>query len=62
MKKMKLAVEELRVDSFETNESGTPRGTVAAHGVSGFTCVDCRTVFFCDTVPTRDGTCCTPIA
>jgi hypothetical protein len=60
MKKLTLAVEELEVTSFETETGADGRGTVAAHGASGFTCIDCRTVF-CDTIPTRHGTCCTPI-
>ncbi len=60
MKKLTLAVEELRITSFETEASGAGRGTVAAHGASGFTCIDCQTLR-CGTIPTRDGTCCTPL-
>lgn len=33
MQKMKLQVEDLQVDSFATNESGTHGGTVGAHQV-----------------------------
>jgi len=60
MKKLTLTVEELEVASFETEALGAGRGTVAAHGVSGFTCYDCQTLR-CGTIPTRDGTCCTPV-
>jgi hypothetical protein len=61
MKKLTLMVEDLEVTSFETESPRGDRGTVAGHALSGFTCVDCRTVF-CDTIPTRHGTCCTPLA
>jgi len=61
MKKLTLMVEELEVTSFETQAGADERGTVAAHVASGLTCIDCRTRL-CDTVPTRDGTCCTPLA
>jgi len=56
MKKLTLAVEELEVTSFETVTKDGGRGTIAAYGLSGFTCP------LCPTVPTHDGTCCTPIA
>jgi hypothetical protein len=54
MKKVKLMIEELEVSSFETETKDDGRGTIAAHGLSGFTCPACPTV------PTRYGTCCTP--
>lgn len=54
MDKLKLTVDELRVTSFDTEANGGGRGTVAAQGLSGLTCPRCPTV------PTRDGTCCTP--
>jgi hypothetical protein len=60
MKKLALVVEELEVTSFETQASNADHGTVAAHGLSGFTCVDCQTLR-CGTIPTRDGTCCTSL-
>lgn len=53
MKKLTLAIEELEVASFETETHGGDRGTVAAHGLSGYSCP-------CPTLPTRY-TCCTPI-
>ncbi|HYH83574.1 MAG TPA: hypothetical protein VEX86_27515 [Longimicrobium sp.] len=58
MNKLTLAVEELKVDSFETEEQGAARGTVAGHALSGFTCVNCETWLRCPTILTRD--CCTP--
>lgn len=54
MKKLKMAVEELKVTSFETETRDGERGTVAAHAFSGFSCP-------CPTLPTRN-TCCTPLA
>jgi len=59
-KKLTLTVEELQVASFEIEARDASRGTVAAHGASGFTCYDCQTLR-CGTIPTRDGTCCTPV-
>lgn len=35
MKKMKLQLEALRVESFSTARAGDARGTVRAHGASG---------------------------
>jgi hypothetical protein len=58
MKKLTLAVEELKVDSFQTEEQGAGGGTVAGHGASGLTCVGCETWVRCPTILTRD--CCTP--
>lgn len=57
MKKLALAIEELTVDSFQTEEAGTERGTVAGHVASGLTCA-CATWIRCPTILTRD--CCTP--
>ena len=54
MKKLAMTVEELEVTSFETEAKEDEGGTVAAHDFSGYTCPRCPTV------PTRDGTCCTP--
>jgi hypothetical protein len=54
MEKLKLTVEELQVTSFDTETKDGEGGTVAAHGLSGLSCPRCPTV------PTRDGTCCTP--
>lgn len=54
MKKLKMAIEELEVVSFETVTENDGRGTVEARDFSGFTCPACPTV------PTRYGTCCTP--
>jgi hypothetical protein len=55
MKKLKMAIEELEVTSFELEAKDDQTGTVAAHGLfSGYTCPACPTV------PTRYGTCCTP--
>jgi hypothetical protein len=48
----KLKIEELEITSFVTRDEES--GTVAAYGLSGLTCPRCPTV------PTRDGTCCTP--
>jgi len=48
----KLRIEELEITSFETVRKD--EGETAAAGLSGFTCPRCPTV------PTRDGTCCTP--
>ncbi|HEU4455782.1 MAG TPA: hypothetical protein VFR81_22145 [Longimicrobium sp.] len=59
MKKLTLAIEELEVTSFVTEKEVDGRGTVAAHGASGLSC-PCQTLL-CDTVPTRHGTCCTPV-
>jgi hypothetical protein len=50
----KLKIEELEITSFETVTKDDEGGTVAAYGLSGLTCPRCPTV------PTRDGTCCTP--
>jgi len=47
----KLRIEELEITSFETVRKDDEG---AAAGLSGFTCPRCPTV------PTRDGTCCTP--
>lgn len=58
MKKLTLDVEELTVDSFQTEQPGAERGTVAAQAASGFTCYDCQTWLRCPTILTRD--CCTP--
>lgn len=52
MKKLKMAIEELEVTSFDTETPDAERGTVAGHDVSGLTCPYCRTIL------TRD--CCTP--
>ncbi|HEX6747010.1 MAG TPA: hypothetical protein VF092_06900 [Longimicrobium sp.] len=51
-KKIRLAVEELAVLSFETEQPGEERGTVDAYANSGigFTCKSCLTNI----------TCCTP--
>jgi hypothetical protein len=57
MKKLALAIEELKVDSFQIEEPDAERGTVAGHGASGFTCA-CVTWLRCPTILTRD--CCTP--
>ena len=57
MKKLALAVEELKVDSFQTEEHSAGHGTVAGHALSGFTC-PCETWLRCPTILTRD--CCTP--
>ena len=57
MKKLTLAVEELKVDSFQIEDADAERGTVAGHGASGFTC-PCPTFLRCPTLLTRD--CCTP--
>ncbi|HET7464337.1 MAG TPA: pinensin family lanthipeptide [Longimicrobium sp.] len=54
MKKLKLTIDELQVASFDTETDDAGRGTIAAQGLSGLTCPRCPTV------PTRDGTCCTP--
>jgi hypothetical protein len=54
MKKLKMAIEELEVTSFELEAKDDQAGTVAAHDLSGYTCPACPTV------PTRYGTCCTP--
>lgn len=54
MNKLKMTVENLEITSFETEPKDAGQGTVAAHGLSGFTCPACPTV------PTRYGTCCTP--
>lgn len=54
MQKLKMEIEDLRVTSFETDETAERAGTVEAHDFSGFTCPACPTV------PTRYGTCCTP--
>ena len=58
MRTLTLAVEELKVDSFRTEEPGAGRGTVAGHGASGVTCVGCVSLLNCPTILTRD--CCTP--
>lgn len=59
MKKLTLAVEELKVDSFRTEEQGAGGGTVAGHGASELTCVLCEETWVrCPTILTRD--CCTP--
>lgn len=52
-KKIKLAVEELAVVSFETERESAERGTVQAHAISGnhITCKSCLTNI----------TCCTPL-
>ncbi|HEU0053897.1 MAG TPA: hypothetical protein VFQ39_12005 [Longimicrobium sp.] len=55
MKKLALAVEELKVESFQTEQLDVERGTVKGH--SGLTCV-CPTFVRCPTILTRD--CCTP--
>jgi hypothetical protein len=57
VKKLTLAVEELQVDSFQTEEPGAERGTVAGQGASGLTC-GCVTWLRCPTILTKD--CCTP--
>jgi hypothetical protein len=57
VKKLTLAVEELKVDSFQIEDPDAERGTVAGHVASGFTCV-CPTWLRCPTLLTRD--CCTP--
>lgn len=57
MKKLTLAVEELKVDSFQIEDGDAERGTVAGHGASGFSC-PCPTFLRCPTLLTRD--CCTP--
>lgn len=57
MKKLALVVEELTVDSFQTEQPEAERGTVAGQAASGFTCV-CPTWLRCPTILTRD--CCTP--
>ena len=54
MKKLKMALDELEVTSFDTEPKDEQAGTVAAHDFSGLTCPACPTV------PTRYGTCCTP--
>lgn len=54
MNKLKMTLEELKITSFETEAKEGGQGTVAAHALSGYTCPICRTV------PTWDGTCCTP--
>ena len=51
-KKIKLAVEELAVVSFETDR-GEERGSVEAHAISGV-------YLTCRTCPTKVNTCCTP--
>lgn len=56
MKKLTLAVEELKVDSFQIEDGDAERGTVAGQA-SGLTCV-CPTWLRCPTILTRD--CCTP--
>ncbi len=56
MKKLSLAVEDLTVDSFQTDQTCTECGTVEGQE-SGFTCV-CPTWLKCPTILTRD--CCTP--
>jgi len=53
MRKLKLSIEELEIASFETQTEDGDRGTVGAHGFSGFSCP-------CPTLPTRI-TCCTPV-
>ena len=57
MKKLTLNVEELTVDSFQTEHLGAERGTVAGQAESGLTC-GCQTWLRCPTILTRD--CCTP--
>ena len=57
MKKLTLDVEELTVDSFQTEQPGVERGTVAGQAASGLTCA-CQTWLRCPTILTRD--CCTP--
>ena len=53
MEKLKLTIEALEVTTFETARAGEPRGTVAAHEISGtrLTCKTCLTNI----------TCCTPM-
>lgn len=59
MRKMKLDVEALDVESFETRSGGGALGTVNAHqGISGFTVHPCQSIDIgCISDPTRCNGC-----